>query len=144
MKNFLILPVILPAILLLAACASGDGKMSDAQQWRVQDNTITVVEHDNGQLTAVPPTCPAPGAVEHDTLMNDPLPQLGCSTAGNLARMIVDPGDLVRGELQGDRAAGHAGDGTIGAAAVQRYHEGKVYAPVDPSGSSGSSSSSGN
>lgn len=142
-KTFLFSCALLATLFPLTACdglRGADG--GTVQRAHAQANTISVMAQPDGSLKAVPPKCPSYDDISADPMMNDPLPQLGCSTSGNLARMIVDPADLVRGDLEGDRIADRPLDGTVGAAAVQRYHEGKVYVPVSPSQSDGSGSDS--
>ena len=51
------------------------------------------------------------------------LPTPGCATAGNLARMIAEPSDLLRGRETTAVEAGRA------AAAVERYRAGAVFEP---------------
>lgn len=112
---------LLPIFLLAAACAD----VSPA--YKPQRNTINVVEMPNG-LVAVAPGCLPFDELTVDRYANDPLPQLGCSTASNLAAQIVNPADLVKGELIPDTVT--KANATVGAAAVQRYYEGKAVKPA--------------
>lgn len=106
-------------LLLLTACGAHD-------PWQAQDNTIHVVQTADG-LVPLGPACKPFDEETMDRMENDPMPQLGCATANNLAAQIVNPADLVRGELKPDSLDSYSG--TKGAAAIQRYHEGKVYQP---------------
>lgn len=117
--------ILIPFLSVLAACA---GNSENGSDYLPQRTTINVVETPGG-LVAIPPACRTyddPGALVRQE--NDPLPQLGCATANNLAAQIVNPADLVRGELYPDKTA--PADGTQNAAAIQRYREGKAYPPV--------------
>lgn len=111
------------ALLALAACDTTGEKVQAA------DNTILLQPQPDGSYVAVPPKCVPFDDATIDHYANDPTPQFGCTTAGNLARMIVNPADLAREET-GNRQPKGGASGTVGAAAVQRYNEGKTYAPV--------------
>jgi len=65
------------------------------------------------------------------------MPGLGCADAYNMGQMLARPRDAAIG-----RPTGPA-DGTVGAAAVQRYHEGRVRAPQASATSSGGGAAAG-
>ncbi len=74
------------------------------------------------RFVVVPPNCPdwrKPGTADYG---NTPMSNLGCATAANLGMMLADPRDLIQGRLPGDA------DGTVAAAAMQRYRTDKVKA----------------
>ena len=123
--------VVILSILLLAGCSG------TPQPWHEPDNRIVVVPDASGRLTAVGPGCAPYDDRLVDQYANDPLPQLGCSTANNLAAMIANPADLVRGELP-PRPAGHP-DAEVESAATTRYELGRTYPPASPTTSSGES-----
>ena len=118
-------------LLFMAGCTG------TAQPLHKPDNTITVAPDASGHLTAIGPKCEPYSDALVDRYANDPLPQLGCSTANNLAAMIANPADLVRGELP-LRPEGHA-NAEVESAATTRYELGKVYAPISPTTGSGGS-----
>ena len=69
------------------------------------------------------PTACRPAAVQGFT-PNALMPPLGCATATNLARMVADPQDLIRG-----RETGPA-EGPTGVGAVNRYRTDAIKPPV--------------
>lgn len=71
------------------------------------------------------PGCPRwPAPLGHDPY-NQPMPQLGCATANNLAQMIADPGDLVVA-----RPLAPA-DGARAVLPVRAYRDGEPTASLD-------------
>jgi pilus assembly protein CpaD len=72
------------------------------------------------RAVAVAPECP--GWVDHVSAPGDNrvLPNFGCSDVSNLARMVADPNDLVRGR------SSLISDGERAASAVTNYREDKV------------------
>lgn len=125
MRKLFLLP-----LLMLGACASGT-----AQEWHQPDNTIVVAPDAAGNLQAIGPQCAPYTDDLVDQYANDPLPQLGCATANNLAAMVANPADLVRGELPKRRDRGTVGG--VDADALSRYELGKAYPPVSYSTGSG-------
>lgn len=73
-----------------------------------------------GRYVATPPACPDWRKPADGDRGNTPMSNLGCATESNLAAMVADPGDLIRGRRPG------AADGETAAAGIQRYREGKV------------------
>jgi type IV pilus biogenesis protein CpaD/CtpE len=65
------------------------------------------------------------------------MPGFGCADAYNMGQMLARPRDAAIG-----RPAGPA-DGTVSAAAVQRYHEGRVRAPQASATTSGGAGAGG-
>jgi hypothetical protein len=121
---------LLTMTVLVAACGSTPSE-PDAEGLRVKQMgrgyTIDVVRQPDGSLKAVPPECKRWRDQGLGRLDNEPLPQLGCATKGNLAKQIVDPADLVRDTLPPRAEMPSHADPL--AAGVQRYNEGKVFAP---------------
>lgn len=92
------------------------------------DHRIVVAPVAEGSpiLKAYPPDCPSWREHRPAPLDNMPQPQLGCANQRNLALMIAQPEDLLRGRKLGPA------DATNAAGTVQRYHEGKVRGLYDP------------
>lgn len=76
--------------------------------------------------------CPNHSPATISNVNESAMPGFGCSDAYNFGQMLARPRDAAVG-----RPAGPA-DGTVGAAAVQRYREGRVRS-ADSSGMSGAS-----
>jgi len=118
--------------LLLAACAGS----SDTILQTDKGYTIDVVRQSDGSLKAKAPDC----LPWNDELIphhrNDPMPQLGCASQGNLAKMVADPADLVRDQLPETKA--EYADGETHSTGVRRYREDKTYPVETTSASSGS------
>lgn len=81
---------------------------------------------------AVPPTCPSWNTEVVDPYDDQPLPQFGCADARNLALMIDNPNDLVKGRPLGE-ARGVQAVGTI-----RRYDNNQPRGLIMP-GADGSS-----
>lgn len=107
--------LILPLLLAFTAC-SGDGESAPQQG---VNRTIDVTKNADGSYKATAPKCPKWNDETLDRYANDPMPQLGCATAGNLAKMIADPADLVRDKTKADKPAN--GDGERLSAATRAY-----------------------
>jgi len=89
------------------------------------DYTIHVVSLPAGRV-AIPPTCLKWSEATTDPYDNQPLPQLGCATARNLALMVERPDDLVHGRELGPERGVHA-VGTI-----RRYDNDQTRGLIDP------------
>jgi pilus assembly protein CpaD len=74
------------------------------------------------RAVAVLPSCP--GWVDHPSAPADNLvaPNFGCSDVSNLASMVADPADLLKGQ------GAHDSDGTVAASAVEHYRTDTVKA----------------
>src|ERR1700722_6115933 len=94
------------------------------------DYTIRVMPTPNGNLVAIPPSCPSWTTATTDPYDNKQLPQLGCATARNLAMMVEQPQDLVKGRDLG----GSSGVTAVGS--VLRYNYGQtrglIWTGADP------------
>lgn len=91
---------------------------SGEEAWRQNRRAEIVVR----RYVAVAPPCPDWSKPSGFDPGNTEASNFGCATATNLARMVADPADLVRG-----RALGPA-DGVREADAYRRYREGDVHA----------------
>jgi pilus assembly protein CpaD len=91
-----------------------------------QSGDVTVVI---GRYVATPPACPDWRKPADTDRGNTSLSNLGCATASNLADMVANPGDLVRGRQPGPL------DGEASALGIQRYRQGKIT-PLDVEGTS--------
>jgi pilus assembly protein CpaD len=91
---------------------------STEQAWRQNRRAEIVVR----RYVAVTPPCPDWSKPSGFDPGNTEASNFGCATATNLARMVADPADLVRG-----RELGPA-DGVREADAYRRYREGDVQA----------------
>ena len=111
---------ILPLMLVLAACA-GENEAAPIQG---VNRTIDVTRNADGSYKAKAPECPKWNDETLDRYTNDPMPQLGCASAGNLAKMIADPADLVRSEAKANKPT--AGDGERLSNATRTYRGNKV------------------
>lgn len=119
----LLLPLLLT--LGLAACASGGEENAQGIS-----RTIDVSRNADGTYQATAPTCPKWDDETLDRYANDPMPQLGCATAGNLSKMIADPADLVRAETKGGRK--NMGDGAALSHGVTKYRSGRLLSTPAP------------
>jgi hypothetical protein len=90
------------------------------------DYTIRVTPTANG-LAAIPPTCPDWTSNTTNPYDNQPLPQLGCANARNMALMVEKPEDLVQGRKLGDTR------GTVMVGAMRRYDNNQTRGLVRPS-----------
>lgn len=89
----------LPLLAVLAACAGS----SEQPEMQGVNRTIDVTREADGTYKAHAPKCPKWDDETLTRYSNDPMPQLGCATAGNLAKMIADPADLVRDKTKADK-----------------------------------------
>lgn len=89
------------------------------------DYTIKVSPATNG-YTAAGPNCP--GYVQNtvNPFDNAPMPQFGCATARNLAGMVENPGDLLKGEEMGPAR------GVTTAGAMVRYENNQTRGLIYP------------
>lgn len=89
------------------------------------------VKTENGKTVAVPPPCPSWNTEVTNPFDNQPLPQLGCANARNLASMIERPEDLLEGRDIGSP------DAVTSLGAVIRYKNnqtrGLIWTGSDPS-----------
>lgn len=108
--------LIVLASLTLAACAAPP---LPAEPPRI------LVEESGGRYRAVVLGCPNWRELEGAAFANDPSPNFGCATAGNLAAMIADPRDLVAPPEPG------GADGDVAAQSVQRYRARTVQPLID-------------
>jgi pilus assembly protein CpaD len=72
------------------------------------------------RYVVVPPNCPDWSKPATNDYTNVTMSNFGCANTSNLGQMLANPHDLIQG-----RASGSA-DGTVSAAATQRYRAGKV------------------
>ena len=104
---------VLPLLLLTACAPFGTARMPDA----------SIIRVDASGHASVPDCTPlTQRSYMWDTLKfrKRPVIAFGCATQRNLATMIADPNDLLRGR-------DYAGpDATTASSAVQRYKDGKV------------------
>jgi type IV pilus biogenesis protein CpaD/CtpE len=121
-----IIALLLPLTLLGACAGSSDNTLQADKGY-----TIDVLRQGDGSLKAVPPSCLPWDESLMPNHSNDPLPQLGCVTRGNLARQIADPADLVRDQLPPTARTEHS-DGDTMSTGVRRYREDKTY-PLETS-----------
>jgi hypothetical protein len=110
------------ATLPLSAC------MIDAPEAARPDNRIAVIADPEkpGKYVAVPKKCPDWHYDLGDNFENDFRPQFNCAQMHNLAKMIDEPADLVRG-----REAGF-GDASPGVLGVERYRQDKKKPLINP------------
>ena len=105
---------VLPLLLMLTACAPfGTARMPDA----------SIIRVDASGHASVPDCAPlAQRSYMWDTLKfrKRPVIAFGCATQRNLATMIADPNELLRGRDYTGQ------DATTASSAVQRYKDGKV------------------
>ena len=105
---------VLPLLLMLTACAPfGTARMPAA----------SIIRVDASGHASVPDCAPlAQRSYMWDTLKfrKRPVIAFGCATQRNLATMIADPNDLLRGRDYTGQ------DATTASSAVQRYKDGKV------------------
>ena len=94
---------------------------SDEERWRRSRRVEVLVQVPMITL----PSCPDWSAPSDEAAGNEPLSQLGCATALNLAATIANPADLVAG-----RALAPA-NGEREAAAVERYRTDEVKKLLD-------------
>jgi hypothetical protein len=106
-------------LLTLAACSSPYGGTPRP------DYTIRVVPTPNGPI-AVAPTCPSWATDTSDPFDNQPIPQFGCANARNLALMVEQPEDLVKGRDLGPARA------TTTVGAIRRYDNNQTRGLLDP------------
>ncbi len=64
------------------------------------DYTIRVAPSGDS-LVAIPPECPAWATESSNPYDNQPIPQFGCANARNLAVMVDQPWDLIKGRDSG-------------------------------------------
>jgi len=101
---------------MLAGC--GDPTMKP-------DYTIRVIPTNNG-MVAVPPDCPSWATENASPFDNQPIPQFGCANARNLALMVDQPSDLIKGRDPGTAS----GVTTVGA--IRRYNNNQTRGLIDP------------
>ena len=115
---------VLPLLLLTACAPFGTARMPDA----------SIIHVDASGHASVPDCTPlTQSSYMWDTLKlrKRPAVAFGCATQRNLATMIADPNDLLRGR-------DYAGqDATTASSAVQRYKDGKVTPLRDTSSTDG-------
>lgn len=126
-----------PLLFSLAACTN-DGETAPMQG---VNRTIDVSRNTDGSYKATAPACPKWNDETLSRYANDPMPQLGCATAGNLAKMIADPADLVRDKTKGDKQI--TGDGEALSHGVQSYRQGKASTSTTTTSTSTSGASAG-
>lgn len=114
-------------LLALAACFP----LSTAEP----DNRIKVSVSPSGEYVATPPECLSWAKYESSPFDNHAWPQMGCSTARNLAIMVDNPKDLVAGQDAGPA------EGTIAAKSVELYRKGKTKDLINPFSATDTSSS---
>lgn len=107
------------AFLVLAGCAD------PYPPTFTPDYAIRVAPSDHG-MVALPPPCPSWATEITDPFDNQPIPQFGCSNARNLAIMVDQPQDLIKGRDLGPASAVT----TIGA--IRRYNNNQTRGLVDP------------
>jgi hypothetical protein len=105
---------------LLGGCSNPFSE-APAPDYRIRLETLP-----NGQLAAVPPECPSWLTNVPGPLQNEPWPQYGCANTRNLASMVENPEDLIKG-----RDTGPANSETT-ASGMERYITGKTKALIDP------------
>lgn len=118
-----LIPLALPLLIVLAACAG-----SEEPEMQGVNRTIDVTRNADGSYKAHAPACPKWDDETLTRYSNDPMPQLGCATAGNLSKMIADPADLVRDKTKANKPT--ASDGEALSTSVRNYRTGKTPAPV--------------
>lgn len=116
----------LPLLIALAACA-GDAEKPEMQG---VNRTIDVTRNADGSYKANAPKCPKWNDETLTRYQNDPMPQLGCATAGNLAKMIADPADLVRDQTKANKPVN--GDAEALARSVRKYRTTSPVTATNP------------
>lgn len=101
-------------ILALSACAP--------IYTEAPDNRIKVSTSPSGEVMAIPPDCLSWSEYESSPVDNQSWPQMGCSSARNLAVMVEEPKDLVQGSEAGTV------DGVVAAKSIEAYRSGKTKA----------------
>jgi hypothetical protein len=120
MKNSALISVIL-ASLALSGCIQSATE-------HLPDQRIAVVSDpgQNGKLVAIPKKCADWKRDIGDTLENQYFDHFGCAQNYNLAKMIVEPADLVRGrELS-------PADASLGVLSIERYRSDKKKELINP------------
>jgi pilus assembly protein CpaD len=85
--------------------------------WAETDERMRIIV---GRYLAIPPDCPNFVSPSHRNPNNLTSSNHGCANTTNLALMIADPGDLIRGKGTSQM------DASVGVAAVSRYRSGAV------------------
>jgi pilus assembly protein CpaD len=98
------------------------------------DNVITVKID---RYTVTPPTCPDWSNPRADGFANTPPSNFGCATTTNLALMVANPGDLVRGAPMG------GADATFAARGVELYRTGQISKSLHSTGTGSNQSGGG-
>jgi pilus assembly protein CpaD len=80
-----------------------------------------------GRYLAAAPNCPDWTDADPQGFDNAPSSNFGCATQSDLAAMVANPEDLLRG-----KAAGPA-DGDFVARSVERYRSGELFKPTEQS-----------
>ncbi len=78
-----------------------------------------------GRYIATPPRCPDWRKPSNQNPQNSPASNFGCASAVNLALMVEDPGDLLRGRQLGP------GDAAGLVHGIQRYRSNLVIPPAE-------------
>ncbi|QQR69061.1 MAG: hypothetical protein IPI58_09630 [Alphaproteobacteria bacterium] len=107
-------------MLTLSSC------LTDSQAPNTPRYRILVTEDAKGNKIAVPPDCAKWSDDNQDHLSNAVYSDWGCANARNLASMVEDPQDLLRGHNPA------VADGIVAAGAIKRYRLGKAKALIDP------------
>lgn len=118
MKNFTCLACVFVAS-LLGGCMEQTGSVNP-------DYRILVAPAAHGGYVAIPPECASWRDAPEDPFDNQPIPNHGCANARNLALMIDDPRDLIKGKAAGGAPASRA------ATAIERYQNDKIRGLYDP------------
>jgi pilus assembly protein CpaD len=119
--------------LLLGGCAAQTAA-TEPPPYQPKEAKIAFVD---GHYAAIPPSCPDWSMPEANNFTNEPSSNFGCATEANLATMIANPADLVRG----GRIS--TGDGDLAALRVRQYRAGLISHSLDQKSSSGSGGKSG-
>ncbi len=115
------------ALLTLVACGLLTACV-DSPTSSMPDHRIAVLTDPNakGKLVAVPKSCPEWEQEMGDGLENDYPANFGCAQNYNLAKMIVEPNDLVRGRVPS------MADANPGVLSIERYRADKKKELINP------------
>ena len=113
MKNSALFLVLFSALALTGCIKSGTDNLPDHRIAVVSD------PEQKGRLVALPRKCPDWYKESGDGLNNNYNDSFGCAQNYNLAKMIVQPGDLIRGRTPS------SADAAPGVLSIERYRSDK-------------------
>ncbi len=109
-------------VALLAEQQIGSTSLASGSLVNVAPGSVAVIV---GRYVATPPNCPDWRKPANQNFQNSPASNFGCADAVNLALMVEDPADLLRGRRLGP------GDAAGLVHGIQRYRSNLVIAPTE-------------